>query len=209
MLTRPEIKERAKAAVAANRGLGIGAYVVFVIVITAVSGISFGLGGLIIVPAMCVGYAYFSIRYYLMDAGITVGDIFTKGFENFGRNLGGILWMILWVYLWSLLFIIPGIIKSYAYCMTPYILANEPAVSATDALKLSMRMTEGHKWEIFVLQLSFLGWQLLSVLTLGILEIVWVGPYESAAMAGLYLELRENAVRSGIITEAEFAGEHF
>ena len=72
-----------------------------------------------------------------------------------------------------------------------------------------MRMTDGHKWEIFVFELSFLGWELLSCLTLGILDLVYVGPYRETAMAGLYLELRENAIRNGIINEAEFRGEHF
>ena len=209
MLTRAEIKERAKAAVAANRGIGIGAYVVFAVVVMALSGATFGIGALILVPVLTVGYAFFCTRYYLMYADVNVGDIFTKGFDNFGRNLGGMLWMLLWVYLWSLLFVIPGIIKAYSYCMTPYILANEPGVEATEALKLSMRMTEGHKWEIFVFELSFLGWELLSCLTMGILDLVYVGPYRETAMAGLYLELRENAIRNGIINEAEFRGEHF
>ena len=209
MLSRAEIKERAKAAFAVNRGVGIGAYVLFVIVSAAISAAGFGFAGLIVVPVLAVGYAFFCIRFYMMDRSVNVGDMFTEGFNSFGRNLGGMLWMALWVFLWSLLFVIPGIIKAISYSMTPYILANEPKVEATDALKLSMRMTEGHKWEIFVFELSFLGWELLSCLTFGILDLVYVGPYRETARAGLYLELRYNALSNGVITEAEFNGEHF
>ncbi len=209
MLTRAEIKERAKAAFAANRGVGIGAYVLFVIVAGAISALGFGFVGLIVVPVLTVGYAFFCIRFYLMDPNVNVSDMFTESFNSFGRNLGGMLWMTLWVFLWSLLFIIPGIIKAISYSMTPYILANEPKVEATEALKLSMRMTEGHKWEIFVFELSFLGWELLSCLTFGILELVYVGPYRETSRAGLYLELRQNAISQGVIFEAEFNGEHF
>ena len=60
-----------------------------------------------------------------------------------------------------MLLVVPGIVKAYAYRLTPYILADCPRVSATGALEISMRMTQGHKWEIFVMELSFLGWNLL------------------------------------------------
>ncbi|MDY3287315.1 MAG: DUF975 family protein [Eubacteriales bacterium] len=209
MLERAEIKTRAKAVCSENRGIGIGGYVVFSLVVGAISGATFGLAALIIVPVLTVGYSYFVTRYYLGDAQPNIGDIFTKSFDNFGRKLGGMLWMELWVYLWSLLFLIPGIIKALAYSMTPYILANHPDVEATEALKLSMRMTDGHKGKIFVMGLSFIGWELLSALTCGILEIIYVGPYREAAMAGLFIELRDNALANGTISEAELNGEHF
>ncbi|MEA4823980.1 MAG: DUF975 family protein [Clostridiaceae bacterium] len=209
MLERAEIKARSKAACAANRGIGIGAYAVYALIIAAISGATFGAAALIIVPVLTVGYAFFATRFYLGDLNLNIGDIFSKSFDNFGRKLGGMLWMMLWVYLWTLLFIIPGIIKGLAYSMTPYILANDPNVEATEALKLSMRMTDGHKGEIFVMILSFIGWELLSAFTFGILELVYVGPYREAALAGLYVELRDNAVANGIVSEAEFNGEHF
>lgn len=204
MLTRAEIKARAKAALAANRGNGIAAFVVFTVVLGAISGATFGVGALLVAPVLMVGYSYFCTRFYLMDGSPSIGDIFSKGFSNYGRKLGGMLWMGLWVYLWSMLFVIPGIIKTFAYSMTPYILANEPDVEATKALKLSMRMTDGHKGEIFVMMLSFIGWELLSGMTFGILELVYVGPYRQTAMAGLYQELRADAIERGVLTEADF-----
>jgi uncharacterized membrane protein len=87
--------------------------------------------------------------------------------------------------------------------MTPYILADCPDVKATDALKLSMRITNGHKVDLFVLQLSWIGWGLLTGLTFGILGIVFVFPYMNTTMAGYYIELRDLAIDSGIVLPEE------
>ncbi|MDD3920912.1 MAG: DUF975 family protein [Eubacteriales bacterium] len=89
--------------------------------------------------------------------------------------------------------------------MTPYILADCPNVKAQDALKLSIRMMNGHKADLFVFTLSFLGWMLLSGLTGGILYIFYVGPYMNNAMAGYYAELKENAIMNGVVSVDELA----
>lgn len=105
-----------------------------------------------------------------------------------------------------LLFCIPGIIKAYSYAMTPYILADCPNVKAKDALKLSMRIMNGHKGELFVLQLSFLGWMLLSCFTFGLLDLFYVTPYMYNTFATYYLEVREEALRTGVITMGQLEG---
>jgi len=125
---------------------------------------------------------------------------------NFGRKLGGSLWMALWTCLWMLLFIIPGIVKAFSYSMTQYILACHPNVTATDAIKLSKRMTKGYKVELFQLELSFIGWKLLNFLTLGILGIFFVNPYYYITQAGFFIELRNLAVANGVIHPAELDG---
>jgi uncharacterized membrane protein len=153
------------------------------------------------VPPLTVGFAWFNIKVYKGQQA-DISDAFS-GFNDFGRSIGGILWMWLFMILWSLLFIIPGIVKSMAYPMTPYILADSKNVSATDALKLSMRMTQGYKGEIFVMILSFLGWAILSAMTCGLLWIFYVGPYWKASFAGLYQELRANAIAKGVIRPEE------
>ena len=205
MRTREEIKLQAKACYRSDMGTSIGAYIVFALVCGVLSGATGGVAAFILMPVLMIGYNFMLSRMYLGGKG-NIGDIFTQAFTNFGRKLGGYLWMMLFTFLWSLLFYIPGIVKALAYSMTPYILANEPNVKAKDALKLSMRMTQGYKAEIFVFYLSFIGWGLLSALTCGILELVFVGPYRQLSMAGLYWELRANAVANGVITEEEFAG---
>jgi len=101
---------------------------------------------------------------------------------------------------------IPVIIKALSYSMTQYILASNPNVLATNAIKLSMRMTKGHKGKIFVMWISFIGWQLLNMLTLGILGIFYVNPYMYASFAGQFVELRSLAVASGVILPHELDG---
>lgn len=96
-------------------------------------------------------------------------------------------------FLWFLLFIIPGIVKYYAYAMVPYILADNPNIGAKKAIAISKQMTQGHKFDMFVLDLSFLGWYLLGVLALGI-GTLFVLPYDYATKAELYLVLRQNAL---------------
>jgi len=99
---------------------------------------------------------------------------------------------------------IPMIIKSLSYSMAVYILADCPNVTATTALRLSKRMTDGHKGKLFVLGLSFIGWMLLGLLTCGILYVVYVGPYMYTTFAGFFVELRDQAIAEGKITREEF-----
>lgn len=95
------------------------------------------------------------------------------------------------IFLWTLLFIVPGIIKGYAYALVAYIIAEDSTISSKEALKLSKEMMKGHKGELFVLGLSFIGWHLLAILTLGILEI-WIMPYQHTATTKFLLNIKEN-----------------
>ena len=204
MFDRVAIKNRAKAAFQAQYGLSLGAFILFALISAAVTGASFGLAALLIVPPLLVGYFSFCLRVYKGETG-DISDMFTAGFADYGRNLGGVLWMYLFIWLWTLLLIIPGIVKALAYSMTPYILADCPNVAPTEALRLSMRMTSGHKGGIFVMYLSFLGWALLSGLTFGILWFVYVGPYMNTSFAGLYADLKQKAISNGVIRAEELA----
>lgn len=93
------------------------------------------------------------------------------------------------VFLYYLLLIIPGIIKTISYSLVPYILVDDPNMSSSDVLDLSAKMMDGHKMDYFKLELSFIGWHLLAVLTLGILEI-WIAPYQATAMAKFLIEVK-------------------
>ena len=99
----------------------------------------------------------------------------------------------LFVWLWSLLFIIPGIIKTYEYRLVPYIVSENPAISYKDALAESKKLMMGNKWKTFVLDLSFIGWELLAGLTWGILDVLYVTPYRASTDAALY-----EAIKYGI-----------
>lgn len=206
MKSRKEIKWIAKDAFYRQYWLCVGANVIVMVLCSVLSGISLGVAAFILVPSLVIGLNFFSVAMYRGEPS-SIEDIFREGFDNFGRKLGGYLWMELFIYLWSLLFVIPGIIKAISYALTPYILADCKNVRATDALKLSMRMMEGHKWEYFVLGLSFIGWMLLTSLTCGLLYVFYVGPYMNNTFAGYYAERKAAALAEGTVTQAQLAGE--
>lgn len=104
--------------------------------------------------------------------------------------------------LWTLLLIIPGIIKMYAYRLVPYILSDNPNIGHKRAIELSDQMTMGEKLDIFIFDLSFLGWYLLGVLAFGI-GVLFVQPYFDAANAELYFTLRDRAIERRITTADE------
>ena len=106
-------------------------------------------------------------------------------FQQFWRFLTAYLLMSLLIMLWSLLFIIPGIIATYAYSQTIYIMLDDPNISSLDAISASKRMMRGHKLEYFILQLSFLGWAFLSIFTFGLL-CIWLNPYMEVTFANYY-----------------------
>jgi len=95
----------------------------------------------------------------------------------------------LFVFLWSLLLIIPGIIASLAYSMTFFILADEPELGASDALAKSKRMMRGYKWKYFCLNLRFIGWAILCVISLGI-GFLWLIPYMQISYAKFYEDVK-------------------
>lgn len=114
----------------------------------------------------------------------------TYAFENNYKNIVKILFFRnLYIFGWSLLFIIPGIIKSYEYYMVPYLLAENPNLSKEEVFELSKQMMTGQKFEAFVLELSFLGWDILSSFTWGILGLFYVEPYRNLTKAAFYEEI--------------------
>jgi len=120
---------------------------------------------------------------------------------GFNRNrywdiVKAMFWKGLLNFLWYLLLIIPGIIKYYAYSMVPFILADNPNIGSKRAVELSNQMTRGHKFNIFVLDLSFLGWILLGTLACFV-GVIFVAPYINATKAELYLALRHEALLKG------------
>lgn len=110
--------------------------------------------------------------------------------------------MSVYIFLWSLLLIIPGIVKSYAYRMVPYILADNPTIGYKRAIELSNDITMGEKFDIFILDLSFMGWYILGFLALFV-GVLFVKPYEEATNAELYIILREEAISKGLTTYEE------
>lgn len=113
-----------------------------------------------------------------------LNDLFSK-FDYFGAGFCQNFLRGLYVFLWTLLFIIPGIVAQYRYAMTPFIMAEHPELTASEAIAASKKMMDGNKWALFCLDFSFFGWALLSALTLNIGNL-WLNPYRNAAYAAFY-----------------------
>ena len=125
------------------------------------------------------------------DENPEFSEIF-KGFKGNYLNVVKIMFLMdLKTLLWLLLFIIPGFVKAYEYSMIPYLLAENPNLSASQAFSLSKQMTTGQKMDLFVLDLSFLGWIILGLICCGI-GILFVLPYPEATRAEVYLILKES-----------------
>lgn len=112
---------------------------------------------------------------------------------KFFGNVWALFLRDLFVFLWSLLLVIPGIVKSYEYRLVEYICAENAGISPKDAMAKSKELMQGQKWNAFVLDLSFLGWNILNGLTFGILGVFYVQPYQLLTNASLYLKLKEKA----------------
>ena len=133
-----------------------------------------------------LGYAKYLLKQH-DHASFDIHDLFSQ-FNRFKEGFLQSFLRNLYVLLWSLLLIIPGIVKSYAYAMTPFIMAENPQMSANEAIEASKQLMNGHKDELFTLDLTFLGWGLLAALTLNIGHI-FLNPYKNAAYAVFYKEL--------------------
>lgn len=141
-------------------------------------------------------------------------DLFTKGtlpeagalfapFKQYARTVGAVLLVFVYKLLWTLLLVIPGIIKAYSYSMTFYILRENPEMTAGDAITASQKMMDGHKMDLFLLSLSFIGWAILASITFGI-GYLWLIPYIYTAYAAFYETLKkETSVTPATSVSAE------
>lgn len=133
-----------------------------------------------------VGYSRFNLE--LVDRRSAGFDHLFQYFTYWKTTLCARFLRSLYTFLWTLLFIIPGIIASYSYAMTGYILAEHPEMTASEAIESSKEMMAGNRWRLFCLQFSFIGWSILASLTFGI-GYLWLNPYKEAAKAAFYREI--------------------
>lgn len=163
------------------------------IVINPFIGYSLTFVSLFVLLPLAVGYSN-SMRV-LLETGDNrlANNSFSLGFGNWLHVVWGMILSTIYIFLWTLLLIIPGIIKSYSYALTPYILVEHPEMSANEAIEESMRLMDGHKFDLFYLQLSFIGWAILSILSLG-LGVFWLIPYQMTAQAAFYRDIKNEAM---------------
>lgn len=177
------------------------AYGLIISVIQAISGYKDGsailhlIGLVLSILALPLYWGYQTLFLGAIRGGeATAKDLF-EGYnkELFPRVLTTTLLYYVYIILWSLLLLIPGCIKAYSYAMTPYILKDNPEMKNNAAIEESMRMMDGHKLELFMLDLSFIGWAILSLLTCGI-GFLWLAPYMSMAHVNFYEDLKKASV---------------
>lgn len=193
-MNRIQIKEQAKNILNHNifGNIWLTMLVVFVVqtvVISFIGSVVPYVGALLISGPITYGVSLIVLKFIRTSQKIDFADML-KGFTgDFAQNfLLGFL-MSLFIALWSLLFVIPGIVKSYAYSMAFYIKADHPEYDWRQCLDESKRITAGHKMDLFVLDLSFIGWYLVGALCLGV-GTFWVMPYHETSKALYYEQLR-------------------
>ena len=154
---------------------------------TVWSGISLLVSLFFIMP-MSYSFILLFLDFIRGEKEKLVGKLFAF-FRHYGRALGTAFMVALYTFFWSLLLVIPGIIKALAYSMTYFISKDHPEYSIDECIEASKRMMDGHKGELFILELSFIGWFLLSILTLCI-GFLWLSPYFRTTIAHYYEELK-------------------
>lgn len=146
----------------------------------------FGLAAFLLGGTLQLGYAHFLLKQH-DGQDVQFNDLFSQ-FHRFGTGFAQRFLRTVYVSLWSLLFIIPGIMKSYSYAMTPFILADQPHLTASQAIDWSKELMEGHKMDLFILDLTFIGWEILASLTWNLGHLA-LNPYHNAARAAFYRQL--------------------
>lgn len=185
-----DLRYKARQVLTGNWWPCVGLTVVYLVISFVLSLIPVvgGVASLLITGPVQLGFVIFYMA--LIRTEETDFNRFFEGFQDFGRALAAFLLVALFTFLWSLLLIIPGIIAAYRYSQVFYILMDDPDISAIDALRKSSDMMSGVKMKLFLLHLSFIGWAILSIITMGIGQLFLL-PYVNTSQAYFYADLRE------------------
>lgn len=140
--------------------------------------------------------------YYSNPSKIPFAE-FIRGFSHPFKAAFACIWIFLWICFWFCFFIIPGFVKSFAYSQTFFILAENPKIGVLKAVRMSKIMTKGYKADLFVMTLSFIGWNILAAFTFGVLHL-WLTPYTMLSFTNAYKDLKAAAIRSGVLTQEDF-----
>ena len=189
MKTYSELRAHAWNVLSSGKwGMAVVATLVYLVIegiIGCIPFVSFIASLLVSLP---LGYGFAVMLMNMMRGSDVKLDTMGEGFKDYGRILGTYLLITVYETLWMLLLIIPGIIKTYSYAMTAYLLKDHPELKFNAAIEESMRMMNGNKMRLFILDLTFIGWYMLGIITFGI-GLLWVIPYHSSARIAFYQDL--------------------
>lgn len=190
--TRRELKNDAKLALRGNWGWAVLMCLIDLIIVAILSGGGHLLIGDFIALSLAISFLKLRDNDELEKPYVSAFSVFTE--NRFGPECINFVMTTIFTFLWSLLLIIPGIIKSYSYAMTPYIVkdmvASGTQVGATDGINASKALMNGHKMDLFIFDLSFIGWFLLGVIS--VIGLLWFVPYYQTAKANFYRKLAGN-----------------
>ena len=193
-MTRAELKAQAKAQLGGgifkNEWLtALAACLIMTVITSAAAAILTGIGSILVSGPLAYGLAYLFLKQSWDRQVMNIGDLFRGFQDDFGGTLLLGLLSSLFTFLWSLLLVIPGVVKSYAYSQAVYVKVDHPDYDWRRCLDESIQMMKGHKMDLFVLDLSFIGWYIVGALCLG-LGTLWVAPYHAATRTQFYEDLR-------------------
>lgn len=189
MKTYAELRQSAWDALSEKWGMSAVTTLVYLVIAIVLGMISLYIATLLITLPITWGFTVLFLGVYRDGEDVKVEKLF-DGFKDYGRILGTTLLSYVYIVLWTLLLIIPGIIKGYSYALTPFILKDHPELKFNGAIEESMRLMDGRKMRLFVLDLTFIGWGLLCIITCGIASL-WVQPYRYTTHAAFYQEVLE------------------
>ena len=182
---------QARESLKGKWGIAIATVLVYILILSTIQFIPFvgQFAALLIEGPLELGMTLFALSIARRQEG-KLEQLF-QGFNNFGTSVAAYLLMFLYIILWMLLLIVPGIIAAFSYSMTYFIISDDPKIKATEAIKKSKQMMNGYKAKLFFLHLRFIGWFLLSILTLGI-GFLWLIPYVNVSIAKFYEDIKNN-----------------
>lgn len=146
----------------------------------------FGFSAFILGGVLQLGYATFLLKQH-DGKEVSFHDLFSQ-FDRFGAGFVQFFLVNLYTALWGLLFVIPGIVKALSYAMTPFLMADNPGMTPSEAIEASQDLMDGHKMDLFILDLTFFGWNILAAMT-GNLGHILLNPYRNAAYAAFYRQI--------------------
>ena len=191
-----ELRAQAWSALSGKWGMAVVAILVYMVICGVISLIPYVSSIAALLVSLPLAYGFTIMLLNVVRGSDVELNTLGEGFKDYGRILGTMLLSSVYQFLWMLLLIIPGIIKGYSYALTPYLLKDHPELKFNAAIEESMRLMSGNKMRLFLLDLSFIGWFLLGLITFGI-AFLWITPYWNTARAAFYEDLMSDLRDAG------------
>ena len=191
-----ELRAQAWSALSGKWGMAVVATLVYMVICGVISLIPYVSSIAALLVSLPLAYGFTIMLLNVVRRSDVELNTLGEGFKDYGRILGTMLLSSVYQFLWMLLLIIPGIIKGYSYALTPYLLKDHPELKFNAAIEESMRLMSGNKMRLFLLDLSFIGWFLLGLITFGI-AFLWITPYWNTARAAFYEDLMSDLRDAG------------